>query len=170
MSTPKPATSRAEQPQTLRTRRRADRAVTGASAANAAAQAGTAGRLQGIDPQGKAPPQVQTPSQPSLPISPCARPPARRRLHVLLLRLGQMLQPLVDLLGCHRFGHLLTRRVRPPRSQQKTPGASAWEHRGGSRERGLREAKDSNFLWQSCPGNGWNEWAERAGLGLAQAR
>lgn len=121
MSTPKPATSRAEQQQTLRTRRRADLDVTGASAANAAVHAVTAD-CRGLTHKGRHRPKRRHHHSPaSLPISRRARPPAGRRLHVLLLCLGQMLQPLVDLLGCHRLGRLLTRRVKPPRSQQKHP-------------------------------------------------
>lgn len=113
---------------TLRTQRRADLAVTGASAVGCKCRsAGWRGRLQGIDPQGKALPQAQTASQhlPPDPIRSRSRgegrgSPARRRLHVLLLCLGQMLQPLVYLLGRHGLGRLLTRRVRPPRYQQNT--------------------------------------------------
>lgn len=123
---PRQSPQRAEQSQTLRTQRRADLAVTGASAVGCKCRsAGWRGRLQGIDPQGKALPQAQTASQ-HLPPVPLARKgegrgsPARRRLHVLLLCLGQMLQPLVYLLGRHGLGRLLTRRVRPPRYQQNT--------------------------------------------------
>lgn len=105
-----------------------DLAVTGASAVGYKCRsAGWRGRLQGIDPQGKAVPQAQTASQhlPPDPIRSRSRgegrgSPARRRLHVLLLCLGQMLQPLVYLLGRHGLGRLLTRRVRPPRYQQNT--------------------------------------------------
>lgn len=115
-------------------------------------------RLQGIDPQGTAPPR-DADSITALPPDPPARTAkghgllAQLRIHVLFLCLRQMLQPLVYLLGCHGLGHLLTRRAKPPSAPQ-TSGASAWERRGGSREGRLREEKRSNFLWRSWPGKG----------------
>lgn len=124
--------------------------------------AGPHRRLQGIDPQGTAPLR-DADSITALPPDPPVRTAkgrgslAQRRLHVLLLCLRQMLQPLVYLLGCHGLGHLLMRRAKPPSAPQSS-GASAWERRGGSREGRVREAKNSNFLWRSWP-------VKRPGLG-----
>lgn len=147
-------------PQTLGNPRRAD-VVCDAGTCCRCRGAGPHRRLQGIDPQGTAPPR-DADSITALPPDPptrTAKGPGsldQRRLHVLLLRLRQMLQPLVYLLGCHGLGHLLTRRAKTP-SDPQTSGASAWECRRGSREGRLREAKSSNFLWRSWPGK-WPGW------------